>query len=201
MEFSYLFRALWRRKWILLICVVASSLLAFVFTRNGKKEYQSSAQIATRFTVSDQPNGSVNYIQSEFEFGNVIEMITSPNVVSLVSYHLLMHDLQSPEPFTTLNARQQQLAGTIDKKLQELGITLQEPKAPIANYVPFVRSGNLLTVSGQVCLDFDGKSAIGLTSSPAIVVRLRPAAFAVRPHVGPSVQYFPTPAERRVVDQ
>src|ERR1700761_7727436 len=115
MEFSYLFRALWRRKWILLICVVASSLLAFVFTRNGKKEYQSSAQIATRFTVSDQPNGSVNYIQSEFEFGNVIEMITSPNVVSLLSYHLLMHDLQSPEPFTTLNARQQQLAGTIDK--------------------------------------------------------------------------------------
>ena len=49
------------------------------------------------------------------------------------------------------------MAGTVDKKLQELGITLAEPKAPIANYVPFVRSGNLLTVSGQVCLDFEGK--------------------------------------------
>jgi len=48
------------------------------------------------------------------------------------------------------------MAGTVEKKLQELGITLKEPTAPIANYVPFVRSGNLLTVSGQVCLE-DGK--------------------------------------------
>jgi enamine deaminase RidA (YjgF/YER057c/UK114 family) len=49
------------------------------------------------------------------------------------------------------------MAGTIEKKLQELGITLQEPRAPIANYVAFVRSGNMLTVSGQLCLDGEGK--------------------------------------------
>jgi len=34
---------------------------------------------------------------------------------------------------------------------------LPAPKAPVANYVPFVRSGNLLFVSGQVCLDTEGK--------------------------------------------
>jgi enamine deaminase RidA (YjgF/YER057c/UK114 family) len=34
---------------------------------------------------------------------------------------------------------------------------LPAPKAPVANYVPFVRSGNLLFVSGQVCLDAEGK--------------------------------------------
>jgi enamine deaminase RidA (YjgF/YER057c/UK114 family) len=45
----------------------------------------------------------------------------------------------------------------VEKKLQDLGITLAEPKPPIANYVAFVKSGNLLTVSGQVCLDGDGK--------------------------------------------
>jgi enamine deaminase RidA (YjgF/YER057c/UK114 family) len=49
------------------------------------------------------------------------------------------------------------MAGTVDNKLRELGITLQEPRAPMANYVPFVRTGNMLTVSGQVCLDGDGK--------------------------------------------
>jgi len=49
------------------------------------------------------------------------------------------------------------MAGTVDKKLQELGITLQAPKAPMANYVPFVKSGNLLTVSGQVCFDAEGE--------------------------------------------
>jgi enamine deaminase RidA (YjgF/YER057c/UK114 family) len=47
--------------------------------------------------------------------------------------------------------------GSIEKKLQELGISLPKPPAPIANYVPFVRTGNLLTVSGQLCFDGDGK--------------------------------------------
>ncbi len=45
------------------------------------------------------------------------------------------------------------MAGTVEKKLSELGIVLTEPAAPVANYVPFVRTGNLLMVSGQVCLD------------------------------------------------
>jgi enamine deaminase RidA (YjgF/YER057c/UK114 family) len=49
------------------------------------------------------------------------------------------------------------MAGTVESKLKELGITLKEPAKPIANYVPFVRSGNMLVVSGQVCLDGDGK--------------------------------------------
>lgn len=49
------------------------------------------------------------------------------------------------------------MAGAVETKLRELGIALAQPKAPMANYVPFVRSGNLLTVSGQVCFDGDGK--------------------------------------------
>jgi enamine deaminase RidA (YjgF/YER057c/UK114 family) len=45
------------------------------------------------------------------------------------------------------------MAGTVEKKLGELGIVLAEPAVPVANYVPFVRTGNLLMVSGQICLD------------------------------------------------
>ena len=44
----------------------------------------------------------------------------------------------------------------IDKRLQELGITIPEPAAPVANYVGWVRSGNLVFTSGQVPLK-DGK--------------------------------------------
>src|SRR6185437_16808499 len=43
------------------------------------------------------------------------------------------------------------MAGMIEKRLASLGITLPTPAAPIANYVPFTRSGNLLIVSGQIC--------------------------------------------------
>jgi enamine deaminase RidA (YjgF/YER057c/UK114 family) len=47
----------------------------------------------------------------------------------------------------------------VDKKLHELGITLPTPAAPVANYVPFVRTGNLIVISGQLCLGIDGKLA------------------------------------------
>src|SRR5436189_4626543 len=49
------------------------------------------------------------------------------------------------------------MAGTVEKKLADLGITLGTPAAPVANYVGFVRTGNLLVVSGQLCLDVEGK--------------------------------------------
>ena len=49
------------------------------------------------------------------------------------------------------------MAGTVEKKLAELGINLPTPAAPVANYVPFVRTGNVLVISGQLCFDNDGK--------------------------------------------
>jgi enamine deaminase RidA (YjgF/YER057c/UK114 family) len=39
---------------------------------------------------------------------------------------------------------------SIDQRLAELGITLPEPAAPVAAYVPAVEAGGLLYISGQV---------------------------------------------------
>ncbi|MBR0662288.1 RidA family protein [Neoroseomonas oryzicola] len=50
------------------------------------------------------------------------------------------------------------MAGRIDQRLADLGITLPTPAAPIANYVPFVVTGNLVVISGQIPL-VDGKVA------------------------------------------
>jgi enamine deaminase RidA (YjgF/YER057c/UK114 family) len=49
------------------------------------------------------------------------------------------------------------MAGTVEQKLADLGIMLHDPVSPVANYVGFVRTGNLLFVSGQVCMDPDGQ--------------------------------------------
>jgi enamine deaminase RidA (YjgF/YER057c/UK114 family) len=49
------------------------------------------------------------------------------------------------------------MAGTVEKRLTELGIVLPASAPPIANYVAFVRTGNFMVVSGQLCLDADGK--------------------------------------------
>ena len=52
------------------------------------------------------------------------------------------------------------MASAVDDKLKELGIALAQAPAPVANYVPAVRTGNLLMVSGQLCFDGDGKIAV-----------------------------------------
>ncbi|MDP1699803.1 MAG: RidA family protein [Aestuariivirga sp.] len=46
--------------------------------------------------------------------------------------------------------------GLINKRLAELGIVLPTPAKPIANYVPWVRTGNLVYISGQGAMK-DGK--------------------------------------------
>jgi enamine deaminase RidA (YjgF/YER057c/UK114 family) len=42
------------------------------------------------------------------------------------------------------------MAGQIDARLADLGIELPQAAAPAANYVPYVVSGNLVFVSGQI---------------------------------------------------
>ena len=72
---------------------------------------------------------------------------------------------------------------TIEKRLNDLGIALPAAAAPAANYVPFVRSGNLLFPSGQLPLK-DGKlQASGLLGRDLaegevdlLVITLRPSA-------------------------
>lgn len=51
------------------------------------------------------------------------------------------------------------MAGRIDARLAELGVTLPTAMAPIANYVPFAVAGKLVVVSGQVPAQ-DGKVAV-----------------------------------------
>jgi enamine deaminase RidA (YjgF/YER057c/UK114 family) len=49
------------------------------------------------------------------------------------------------------------MAGMVEKKLADLGIVLPKPTAPVANYVPYARTGNLLVMAGQLCFGADGK--------------------------------------------
>jgi enamine deaminase RidA (YjgF/YER057c/UK114 family) len=42
------------------------------------------------------------------------------------------------------------MSGRIEARLKELGIELPPASAPVANYVPFTRAGELVIVSGQV---------------------------------------------------
>lgn len=48
------------------------------------------------------------------------------------------------------------MSGKIEARLAELGAVLPDAPAPAANYVPFVKSGNTVYVSGQISADENG---------------------------------------------
>ena len=52
-------------------------------------------------------------------------------------------------------------AMSIDERLAELGITLPQPAAPVAAYVPAVEHGGLLHISGQISFSEDGNLIVG----------------------------------------
>ncbi len=49
----------------------------------------------------------------------------------------------------------------IENRLKELGIQLPAPPAPVASYVPYVVTGNLVFISGQITLTPEGLKFIG----------------------------------------
>ncbi len=48
------------------------------------------------------------------------------------------------------------MTSTIEAKLKEMGVTLPSAPAPAANYVPYVITGDLVFVSGQISKDETG---------------------------------------------
>ncbi|MCA6286157.1 RidA family protein [Phenylobacterium sp.] len=64
----------------------------------------------------------------------------------------------------------------VEARLTAAGIVLPVPVAPVANYVPFVRSGALVHISGQVSVDAAG----GVKGTVGVEVDLDAARAAAR---------------------
>lgn len=66
------------------------------------------------------------------------------------------------------------MSNAIENRLEELGLTLPEASAPVANYVPFAVSGSLVFISGQLPLKdgkllFTGKVGDAVSDDDAVV--------------------------------
>ncbi len=59
------------------------------------------------------------------------------------------------------------MPGKIDGHLQALGLQLPSAPAPVANYVPYVRTGNLVFVSGQLPLENGSVKYVGRVGAEA----------------------------------
>lgn len=68
------------------------------------------------------------------------------------------------------------MAGEIEKKLAEIGVTLPSPVAAVANYVPALRVGDMLYVSGQLPIGPEGLTLKGTLGAGVSVEEANAAA-------------------------
>ena len=68
------------------------------------------------------------------------------------------------------------MTDSIEKRLKELGLTLPDAPAPVANYVPFLIAGDQLFISGQVSKAADGQMLTGVAGASVDVARGQAAA-------------------------
>jgi len=111
MDLAYLFRILLKRKWIIIGSAVLAAVVAWILTRNQQKYYFSSTRISTGFAIPDEikiNESSTGMYDAEVKFNNAINTWSSPSVLSLLAYELILHDMTSPKPFRTLTATQKQ---------------------------------------------------------------------------------------------
>jgi polysaccharide biosynthesis transport protein len=108
MDFLSILKALQRKLWVLISIPVFTVVCAFFFISSMDKKFKSTAQIATGFTTDDAVklnDGSSNPFEISTNFTNIIESMNSIPVLTLVSYRLVLHDIDEPDPFRNFNPR------------------------------------------------------------------------------------------------
>ncbi len=136
MDLVQIFRILRKRLWLLILVPLVTASIAYFILKDVKEQYRSSTQVATGFTVKDQVSLNEERFtvwEADLKFSNLIETFTSPAVVNLLSYRLILHDLQSPDAFRTMQENEdfqqyfskkdlEQAAGMFKRKLDSLEV-------------------------------------------------------------------------------
>lgn len=104
MELIYLFKALLRRKWLLILVPLAATALAILISLNQWNLYKSTAQLSTGITVSDPLSDErYNVFEEKVRFNNLLSTIQSPIVLYMLSYNLILKDLDRENPLVELD--------------------------------------------------------------------------------------------------
>lgn len=93
-------RALWRKKWLIIAMTLITAVVTLVLLKYKKEKYNSVAQLSTGYTVrnaADLSDDNLNQNQTGVKFSNLMALMNSPISFDLLSYRLLLHDLDSVE--------------------------------------------------------------------------------------------------------
>ncbi|MEM9388899.1 MAG: Wzz/FepE/Etk N-terminal domain-containing protein [Bacteroidota bacterium] len=121
MDLIHIFTILKRKIWIIILVPVFTGGASLFFTSKLEKEYKSNVLLSTGFTTGEQisfSNDRPRANEAGTKFVNVIETMSSPLVLNLVSYSLLIHELEQEDVFRELDNEE-----TLTKLSDEVFIT------------------------------------------------------------------------------
>lgn len=98
-----------KRKWIIAGSAIIAAVIAWYFTKDEPQEFRSIAQVSTGFTTNDvvKVGEDNNFFEADTKFNNAVVTFKSPTVMSLLSYSVILHDLENPsQAFKQLNEEQ-----------------------------------------------------------------------------------------------
>jgi succinoglycan biosynthesis transport protein ExoP len=112
MNIKEFLKLVFKYKWLVITIPVLTLLVTYLSIKGLPKEYKSQAKLSTglldpsRQVAPDVPSysGPDLLIKINQQFTNIMDIMTMPKNMSILSYRLILHDLRNPhKPFKTLS--------------------------------------------------------------------------------------------------
>lgn len=136
-----------RYKWLLIIVPIIAATVTYFLTKNLPKQYSSEVRISTGLLDPSKKlisTETTDFFRISQQFSNIIEKLKAKKITNLLSYNLMIHDLQTPKdafrsyskPLDSLNEDQRiELLSLLKNKLVKKSIlTLADNKGKYRIY-------------------------------------------------------------------
>ena len=123
MELATIFRLLVSKIWILIIIPIVAAVGAYLFSLTADKKYRSTSLLTTGFTTNEKvqiADERIDLWVAGVKFDNMIERMNSELVMSMLTYHLMAHDLTSEVPFRRLKKEEDPLASKSKEEIKAI---------------------------------------------------------------------------------
>ncbi|WNJ20918.1 Wzz/FepE/Etk N-terminal domain-containing protein [Pontibacter sp. G13] len=139
MDLINLLRVLLRRKWLILAIVSVAMVTTFLIANKVPPSYEVTAQLSTGLVEGSGVSFSESApeYQVEARFQTMVSVIQSPQVLDLVSYQLILHDLEKTQPFRSLEELKTRYQD------EELRVAAAHYQVKLDSLKPMERNGDL----------------------------------------------------------
>ncbi|WP_316736882.1 exopolysaccharide transport family protein [Pedobacter aquatilis] len=147
MDIKSFLKVIGKYKWVLILVPIVAIIITYFLVQNLPKEYSSEVQISTGLLDPSKKvitSENTDFFQVSQQFSNIIEKFKMKKNINLLSYNLMLHDLENPakrfrpysEKLDSLNSSEKaQLINLFKEKLATKSIlTLADNKGKYKMY-------------------------------------------------------------------